>query len=147
MDDARLPFEAAVPSLHGAPARQPEGPDDLVPLRLQLQPAGLGIELDKPTMMLGRHSEADIRFALPDISRRHCHFLFRQGHWLVHDLHSLNGVFVNGVRVQEATLCPGDSIRIGSVTFKVQLGAGAAKPEIADILPGPSSLADKRKAS
>jgi pSer/pThr/pTyr-binding forkhead associated (FHA) protein len=66
------------------------------------------------------------------------------------DLNSLNGVFVNETRLEEATLAHGDHVRIGSLTFLVDLGA-AAEPHasvlrsIADVLPGPGH--EKRKAS
>jgi len=100
----------------------PEPRSDFVPLRLLAQPGGLCIELTKPDMLIGRHSEADVRLALPDVSRRHCRFVFAEGHWQVFDLDSLNGLFVNDERLQEATLCQGDQIRIGGLTFLVNLG-------------------------
>lgn len=106
------------------------------PLRLLAQPGGLCIELTRPDMLIGRHSEADVRLALPDISRRHCRFVFAEGHWQVFDLNSLNGVYVNDERLQEATLCQGDMIRIGGLTFLVDLSAGQAHLE-----------PEKRKAS
>ncbi|HYV37887.1 MAG TPA: FHA domain-containing protein, partial [Gemmataceae bacterium] len=77
-----------------------------------------------------RHSAADVRLALPDVSRRHCRFVFSDGSWRVFDLNSLNGVFVNGERLQEATVFHGDRIRIGSLTFECEL-------ESADTMPAP----------
>ena len=64
-------------------------------LKLVLQPNGLAVELTRPNMLLGRHSTADLRLPLPDVSRRHCRFLYTDGHWFVQDLQSLNGTFVN----------------------------------------------------
>jgi pSer/pThr/pTyr-binding forkhead associated (FHA) protein len=95
--------------------------EGFVPLRLLLQPGGLCVEMSQPEMIVGRHSSADVRLALPDVSRRHCRFVFGDGHWEVEDLGSLNGVFVNGARLQEAVLSHGDTIRIGSLTFSVDL--------------------------
>jgi pSer/pThr/pTyr-binding forkhead associated (FHA) protein len=91
------------------------------PLRLVLYPNGAALELTRPDMVVGRHSHADLRLHLPDVSRRHCRFLFADGHWHVHDLQSTNGVFVNEVRVNRAELRPRDLIRIGSYTFEVQM--------------------------
>src|SRR5581483_9961191 len=88
-------------------------PEDFVPLRLILQPSGAAVELTQPDVLFGRHSQADVRLPLPDVSRRHCRFLFGQGVWQVIDLNSLNGVFLNGEPVRQATLRPGDLIRIG----------------------------------
>jgi pSer/pThr/pTyr-binding forkhead associated (FHA) protein len=77
-------------------------------------------------MVIGRHSEADIRLPLPDVSRRHCRFNFRDGAWHVRDLNSLNGTFVNGEQREESLLCHGDTVRIGGFTFLAQLDAQKA---------------------
>jgi predicted component of type VI protein secretion system len=93
-----------------------------VPLRLLLHPGGLCVEMNKPDMLVGRHSAADIRLSLPDVSRQHCRFVFADGAWRVFDLNSLNGIFVNGERLQEASVNHGDRIRIGSLTFAIEVG-------------------------
>lgn len=143
MDDARLRFQPATRTLPGVICSDSDVPADFVPLRLLVQPGGTCFELTRAEMLLGRHSQVDIRVCLPDVSRRHCRFVFHEGHWQVVDLHSLNGIFVNGVRVDEATLCAEDVLRIGSVTFKVQLAAAASR-QLPHILAGPTS---QRRAS
>jgi pSer/pThr/pTyr-binding forkhead associated (FHA) protein len=162
MDDMPPPGEAnglPAPRLHQVDA-ETSLPADFVPLRLLLQPGGLSVELTKPDMVVGRHSEADVRLALPDVSRRHCRFLFADGAWQVTDLNSLNGTFVNEERLQEATLARGDHVRIASLTFLVEFAAATATlalssasaearasmlKSIANVLPGPGE--EKRKAS
>lgn len=109
-------------------------PTDFVPLRLVLQPSGASIELTQPDMLLGRHSQADIRLPLPDVSRRHCRFFFGEGVWQVLDLNSLNGVFLNGEPVRQATVRQGDLLRIGGFTFAVDLLA--ANPNALDASEG-----------
>src|SRR5207302_3068317 len=71
MEEVRGPTEAHL--LHG-PHRNvdPEVPAGFAPLHLMLEPAGLWIEVHRPEAIVGRHSSADVRLALPDISRRHC---------------------------------------------------------------------------
>jgi predicted component of type VI protein secretion system len=101
-----------------------EVPADFVPLRLVLQPGGFTIELWQAEVLLGRHSRADVRLPLPDVSRRHCRFAFAAGRWTVSDLGSLNGTFVNGRRVEEALLCHRDTIRMGGFLFEIQLQPG-----------------------
>lgn len=96
----------------------------LVPLRLLLQPHGLVVELNRCETVAGRHTEADLRLPLPDVSRRHCRFLYAEEHWQVIDLNSMNGVFVNDERVQQAVLRHHDTLRIGSFTFQVDLRSG-----------------------
>lgn len=105
-------------------------PEDFVPLRLILQPSGAALELTQPDILLGRHSQADVRLPLPDVSRRHCRFFFGQGVWQVIDLNSLNGVFLNGEPIRQATLRQGDLIRIGGFIFAVDVNG--ANPEVAE---------------
>lgn len=100
--------------------------EDFVPLRLAMQPSGATVELTQPDVLLGRHSHADIRLPLPDVSRRHCRFLFSQGVWQVVDLNSLNGVFLNDQLIRQASVRQGDILRIGGFTFVVELGTTAA---------------------
>jgi pSer/pThr/pTyr-binding forkhead associated (FHA) protein len=109
----------------------PEGtlPPDILPLRLVLEASGAAVQLSRVDNLVGRHSEADVRLPLPDVSRRHCRFLWRDDSWEVVDLHSLNGVFVNGEPVHRAVLRQGDRVRIGGFTFVVELGS-AVLPEL-----------------
>jgi pSer/pThr/pTyr-binding forkhead associated (FHA) protein len=122
MDESRPPH-----SDEGPPPPEPAPTDGgaaaaFRPLRLVLQPTGTTVDLDRPDMVLGRHSEADVRLPLPDVSRRHCRFVFTAEGWRVEDLGSLNGVHVNDVPVQQAPLRHGDLVRIGGFTFAVDLG-------------------------
>ena len=92
-----------------------------MPLRLLLQPGGLCVTVTKAESLVGRHSSADVRLALPDVSRRHCRLVFEDGGWQIFDLRSMNGIFVNGERLNESSLRHGDRVRIGSLTFEVDL--------------------------
>jgi pSer/pThr/pTyr-binding forkhead associated (FHA) protein len=103
-------------------------PPDCVPLRLVLQPGGAVIEVFRPEALVGRHSTADVRLPLPDVSRRHCRLQWVEGCWQVFDLNSLNGVYVNDEAVLQAPLHAGDLLRVGGFTFAVELPA-APEPE------------------
>jgi pSer/pThr/pTyr-binding forkhead associated (FHA) protein len=146
----------AVTGTHGRRCPAIPVPADFVPLRLVLQPSGASVELTRPDMLIGRHSQADIRLPLPDVSRRHCRFFFGEGVWQVLDLNSLNGVFLNGEPVRQATVRQGDLLRIGGFTFAVDLGG--AEPQTAEddaseglirrlfkTLPSPSREAEPRR--
>jgi pSer/pThr/pTyr-binding forkhead associated (FHA) protein len=98
-------------------------PADFVPLSLVLLPKGVRLELTKPDVLVGRHSDMDVRLPLPDVSRRHCRFVFTNSGWQVVDLNSLNGVHLNGKRVAHATLRNGDRLRIGGFLFEVEMPA------------------------
>jgi pSer/pThr/pTyr-binding forkhead associated (FHA) protein len=101
-------------------------PPDFVPLWLVLEGgAGARVELCRTDNLVGRHSEADVRLPLPDVSRRHCRFVWSPAGWRVIDLDSLNGVFLNDVKVRQAELRPGDRVRLGGFTFRIEFGSGA----------------------
>lgn len=65
-------------------------------------------------MLIGRSSRCDLVLNDPSVSRRHVHLFFREGRWIVVDLHSTNGTYINGVRVQRSELLPGDQLTIGN---------------------------------
>jgi pSer/pThr/pTyr-binding forkhead associated (FHA) protein len=94
-----------------------------VPLRLMVQGSEIGVDLTLPDLVVGRHTDTDVRLPLADVSRRHCRFVFAEGRWQVFDLNSLNGVYVNGERVSHAVLQNHDIVRIGSYSFEVDTEA------------------------
>lgn len=65
-------------------------------------------------VVIGRGRETALRLADPDTSRRHARILCEGGRYRIQDLESTNGTFVNGERVREHVLAPGDRIRIGA---------------------------------
>jgi predicted component of type VI protein secretion system len=135
MDDPRVDAEAGerpVQGPHWRPGRQDPAPPGWVPLRLRLLPAGPAVECTRPDVLVGRHSHADIRLPLPDVSRRHCRLVCAGGTWQVVDLNSLNGIFVNGEKVQQATLRHRDQLRIGGFTLEVDLERGDPTVRLAD---------------
>ena len=69
-------------------------------------------------MIIGRHSTNDI--PLPDrtVSKRHAVIGRVRGQAVVKDLGSRNGTFVNGQKVEKATLSCGDRLKVGSVMLR-----------------------------
>jgi pSer/pThr/pTyr-binding forkhead associated (FHA) protein len=79
--------------------------------------------------IIGRHPNCDLRIPLMDISRRHCQVDCHNGLFGLRDLGSSNGTFVNGERIEETQLKPGDHIQIGQLTFVLEIGdAAVPKP-------------------
>jgi pSer/pThr/pTyr-binding forkhead associated (FHA) protein len=131
MDEIRQQVAiAGLPWQRAEPGAREQAPGDFTPLRLLLQPGSLVIELTATDMVLGRHSEADIRLPLPDVSRRHCRFVYSNGNWQVIDLKSLNGVLVNDVLVERSSLYHGDRLRIGGLVFAVDLPHQQSEGEV-----------------
>lgn len=75
--------------------------------------------LDGPTL-LGREPGCDITIPGKHLSRKHASLQVEGNQVIVKDLGSINGTFVNGERVQEATLNAGDHIRFDVLEFKVE---------------------------
>ena len=69
--------------------------------------------LQREWTRIGRSLAADVRFDDPTVSRRHALIVRQPDGLRVLDDRSLNGVFVNGERVEWSTLAEGDEIVIG----------------------------------
>ena len=70
-------------------------------------------------LVIGRSRECDVAFVSDAVSRRHARLLFRDGHWVIHDLGSTNGTMVNGVRIGRCRLRPGDRVTFGDTSVVV----------------------------
>jgi predicted nucleic acid-binding Zn-ribbon protein len=70
-------------------------------------------ELETGWTRIGRSLAADIRFDDPTVSRRHAMLHLAEGVARVLDDRSLNGLFVNGERIDMRTLSDGDEVTIG----------------------------------
>jgi len=72
-------------------------------------------------VVLGRSREADIVIQDPNVSRRHAELRRDEDGWQVVDLGSTNGIKVNGRRVEQQPLSPGDAITIGVTDLTFEL--------------------------
>ena len=64
--------------------------------------------------LIGADKLCDIRLASPHVSRRHCRLTSNGSTWIVEDLGSTNGTFVNGVRIGGVVrVSPSDTITLG----------------------------------
>jgi pSer/pThr/pTyr-binding forkhead associated (FHA) protein len=79
------------------------------------------IPLSKPTTVLGRSQECDLRIPLDSCSRKHCQIIMQDNVLRVKDLGSSNGTFVNNQRIEETGLAAGDRLTIGPVVMTVQV--------------------------
>jgi hypothetical protein len=79
---------------------------------------------------LGRSRECEVRLPDADTSRRHAKIVCTGGRFVLHDLASTNGTFVNGERIEQRELRAGDRLQIGAntVTF-CQVSGGLDQPD------------------
>ena len=75
--------------------------------------AGSRFLLDADTTTAGRHPESDIFLDDVTVSRRHAEFIREGGGFLVRDVGSLNGTYLNRGRIEAAALASGDEVQIG----------------------------------
>ncbi len=73
--------------------------------------------LDESEYSIGREISNHLCLGDPSISRQHCAIRHEGARFVVHDLESLNGVFVNGVPVKQRPLAHGDCLKIGDSIF------------------------------
>ena len=89
----------------------------MIPYQLNMKSGptpGKNFTLDKPELLIGRELVNDIVISDADVSRKHARLAQQGEDWLVEDLASTNGTYVNGERLFVPHLLqPGDQIKLG----------------------------------
>ena len=67
-------------------------------------------------VVIGRHRDCALIIDSPLVSREHARLIAQAGHWIIEDLGTLNGTFVNGRRIR-APVALKDGDRVGVATF------------------------------
>ncbi|MEV8451177.1 DUF3662 and FHA domain-containing protein [Streptomyces sp. NPDC052095] len=112
----------------GAPStdrQPPAGPSPLpnAQVRRWIEINGTRHQISRPTLVLGRSTDADVRIDDPGVSRRHCEI--RTGTpSTIQDLGSTNGIVVDGQHTTRATLRDGSRIVVGSTTIVYRQAEG-----------------------
>ena len=102
----------------GVPGQQPAQPQQASRARLIDTAANRAIDLASARVTLGRESRNDITIPDINVSRTHAEIsLSPQGAWVITDLGSTNGTYVNGRAVTGQPLNEGDHIAMGSTNF------------------------------
>jgi pSer/pThr/pTyr-binding forkhead associated (FHA) protein len=89
-------------------------------------------ELKVERTTIGRVEDNTFQIAEPSVSSHHCEVRLRGTDIVVQDLNSTNGTFINGEKVSEKVLMPGQILRLGQVEIRLETdtvtGAAAKKP-------------------
>ncbi|MFH9330813.1 FhaA domain-containing protein [Streptomyces althioticus] len=100
---------------YGYPPAAAPGPVPGGRTRYWIEINGTRHQISRPTLVMGRSTEADVRIDDPGVSRRHCEI--RTGTpSTIQDLGSTNGIVVDGQHTTRATLRDGSRIVVGSTT-------------------------------
>ncbi|MFJ6857061.1 FhaA domain-containing protein [Streptomyces werraensis] len=101
------------PGGYGYPPAAAPGPVPGGRTRYWIEINGTRHQISRPTLVMGRSTEADVRIDDPGVSRRHCEI--RTGTpSTIQDLGSTNGIVVDGQHTTRATLRDGSRIVVGS---------------------------------
>jgi len=110
--------------------------NDIATIRRDLKPAlvflsgeliAVPIPLEREEVVLGRALEADVRINDSQVSRQHARITATPSEsrvamdYVLHDLDSRNGTFVNGRRIKRETLVNGDKITVGETILRFDL--------------------------
>nr|WP_168509670.1 DUF3662 and FHA domain-containing protein [Streptomyces sp. S1D4-11]QIY97085.1 DUF3662 domain-containing protein [Streptomyces sp. S1D4-11] len=116
MPSAPPPGVRPGPSPMGSRPGAAPGPAAGGRMRHWIEINGTRHQISRPTLVMGRSTEADVRIDDPGVSRRHCEI--RTGTpSTIQDLGSTNGIVVDGQHTTRATLRDGSRIVVGSTTI------------------------------
>jgi hypothetical protein len=95
-----------------APAPVPAPTDD----------GALVVVLDRLSLraVLGRREGCEVRMEDPTVSRVHASLRRERDEWVLVDLDSRNGTFIDGRRIGRACVRPGDDVRLGAQRVLLQ---------------------------
>ncbi|MFO0590990.1 MAG: ATPase, T2SS/T4P/T4SS family [Polyangiaceae bacterium] len=82
---------------------------------------------DRTEINVGRVQGNDLMLPKGNVSKRHARLLFRDGRFIVTDLKSTNGTYVNGRKISQATIVrEGDKIYIGDFVLRIEAAPGTS---------------------
>jgi hypothetical protein len=95
----------------------PDGAAVLLALRGPSEGTRIQLDPDDGVVTVGRSPEAVLFLDDVTVSRRHAEFRPDAGSWLLADVGSLNGSYVNRRRIEQQQLAGGDEVQIGKYRF------------------------------
>src|SRR5713101_6998035 len=84
------------------------------------------LKVEKTT--IGRVEDNTFQIAEPSVSSHHCEVLLRGSDIVIRDLNSTNGSFVNGEKISETVLKPGQILRLGQIEMRLETEATTPAP-------------------
>ena len=91
---------------------------------------GRRVEISKERITIGRSLICGLALTDNAVSGTHCEIVASESGFLLRDLGSTNGTSVQGVRVREAWLKPGDAIQLGRTVIRFEVGSGTVEIDL-----------------
>src|SRR5688572_16133080 len=85
-------------------------------------------ELNADKTTIGRVEDNVFPISEPSVSSHHCEVLRRGAEVLVKDLNSTNGTFINGEKISESVLKPGQILRLGQIEMRLEVEGAPPAP-------------------
>lgn len=85
---------------------------------------GTKFVLDKTEITVGRHPESDIFLSDITVSRNHAKIMQEEEDYVLYDVGSLNGTYLNKKRIDQRTLSDQDELQIGKFKLMFLVGKG-----------------------
>ena len=99
---------------------------------------GRSCELHTDRTTIGRVEDNTFHIADPSVSSHHCEVQLRGSDIIIRDLNSTNGSFIEGNKIEESVLKPGQILRIGQVELKLEVEGAAATTPAPGSAPAPA---------
>jgi pSer/pThr/pTyr-binding forkhead associated (FHA) protein len=102
---------------------------------------GRAFEVNVERTTVGRVEDNTFQIADPSVSSHHAEIILKGSDLLIRDIGSTNGTFINGEKITEAVLQPGQTLRFGQVELKIDDGkpiAAGPAPAAAASAPSPA---------
>ena len=91
-------------------------------VQLEGEHIGLVVSMQGESLRVGRHQDSELLLRDSGVSRNHARFLWEGGAYVLEDLDSANGTYVQGERVTRHQMADGDIVQFGpSAVFKYSL--------------------------
>ena len=110
-------------------------------------------ELEPGFNTIGRNATNDFRIHDANVSSFHCEVVVSSDALLIHDLGSTNGTFVDGERIDESRILPGQILKLGNIELRLEARSQpdsvprVAIPSVAEpTAPAAAKLADGHPA-
>src|SRR5687768_5780566 len=100
------------------------------------------LKVDKTT--IGRLEDNTFQIAEQSVSSHHCEILLKGTDVIVRDLDSTNGTYINGEKISEKVLKPGQILRLGNIEARLE-GDGAPTSASAGAAGTAATTAEKKK--
>ena len=81
------------------------------------------IETDKDEITIGRNPSCDVHIDNLGVSKRHAKIIKQDGAYIIEDLNSTNGTYINSKRIAKAIIKNNDKIHIGKHSLQIQYKA------------------------